>query len=112
MIDTTNFTELPEYIAEAAEDASSSRKQRNDLETLTKIDMLSPGEIHRRVQDDLWFRYESNKTLNGGELPIQYNKTIPTPSVTIDGHNLNVPVPSNLSSHADIYRKNNLDTGL
>ena len=112
IIDTTNVTELPEYVIEAAEDAKTSATRRNDWETLTKTDMLSPGEIHRRVQDDLWYRYESSGTLNGGELPINYDKTISTPSVKIGGQNVNVPTPSTLSGRADIYRNNASNTGL
>lgn len=58
--------------------------------------MLSLGEIHRRVQDDLWDRYESSGTLNGGELPIKYDKTISTPTITIDKTIHKVPTPSTL----------------
>lgn len=106
VIDTSNLTDLPEYAIEAADDARSSKTQRDNWKTLTETDMLSPGEIHRRVQDDLWDRYESSGTLNGGELAIKYDKTISTPTIQIDNKVHNVPTPSKITGRADIYREN------
>ena len=112
IIDTTNVTDLPEYVIEAVDDARSGSAQRDNWDTLTRTDQLTYGEIHRRVQDDLWYRYEASNTLNGGELPIHYDKNISTPQITINGQNVDVPLPSKLSGRADIYKENADTTSL
>lgn len=73
--DISTVINSPEYRREMAMDASLSYAQANKWDTLTKYDHLSPGEIHRRVQDDLWYRYKDDNTLDVGELPIKYDKT-------------------------------------
>lgn len=110
--DISTVINLPEYSTEMASDASSSFTRVNKWKTLTVTDQLSPGEIHRRVQDDLWYRYEDTGELEVGELSIQYDTSIPTPSVTIDGTDTPVSLPSALSGRADIYEINTSKTGL
>lgn len=112
IIDPANIKELPEYIIEAAMDAAARPLRRDDWDLLTKYDMFTPGEIHRRVQDDLWERYESKNVLNGGELPIQYDTNILNPTITIDKQLVTVPLPDTNSGRADIYKVNENTTSL
>lgn len=110
--DISTVTDLPEYSIEMASDASFSYAQANKWKTLTDTDQLSPGEIHRRVQDDLWFRYKDAGILEGGELPIKYDKNATAPDISIDGKDLSVSMPSKSSGRADIYKENKNETGL
>lgn len=107
-----------EHAAEAALDAANGGIKLRDWKKLTVDDQLSPGEIHRRVQDDLWFRYgkigtEGIDILDEGELPITYDKNATAPDIPIDGKDVSVDVPSKMSGRADIYKSNeNNTTGL
>lgn len=114
-VDDPNFLE---HAAEAALDAANGGIKLRDWKKLTVDDQLSPGEIHRRVQDDLWFRYGKRGTegidiLDEGELPITYDKNATAPDISIDGKDVSVDVPSKMSGRADIYKSNeNKTTGL
>ncbi|WP_294483395.1 hypothetical protein [uncultured Ruminococcus sp.] len=101
-----------EYYEEGTADANSDPKRKSLWDKLTKTDHLSYGEIHRRVQDDLWFRYENKGILSGGELPIQYDKNIDLPKHNIDGKEVKVFPPDKSSGRADIYEDKTDKIGL
>jgi len=99
---------LMDHIQDFVFDATSSAEQRGKWKTLIVTDQLSPGEIHRRVQDDIWKKHGGK--INEGELPIQYDKTITPPTISIvkdkEKEDVKVSKPSKSSGRADIYAKN------
>lgn len=101
-IDFTNIKDLPEYVEEAAIAATDGISEKDKWKTLTQYDKLSPGEIHRRVQDDIWFKTaeygNSINNVNVGELPIKFNTT----GVEFDEDE--VEAPDTASGRADIYK--------
>ena len=108
ILDLSNIKDFPKYVIEAAKDARARPCSRDDWTLLTKYDLFTPGEIHRRVQDDLWYRYEDNGVLNGGELPMIYDENFSNKNfnINIDGELVSLPYPDLLSGRADIYKYN------
>ena len=109
----SNDENLLDHIQDTVLDAVSDAKQRRKWEKLIVIDQLSPGEIHRRVQDDIWSKNEEDGIVNVGELPIQYDKTITPPTIPIgidkEKEDVKVSKPSKSSGRADIYAKKDND---